>query len=75
MSSRLTMILAGLFLLAALLAGYWGLRLSRPLESLPAPAMPPAEAAVPAAPVPVAPPEPPRSPIVILRRAIAANTP
>lgn len=37
MSSRLTMILAGLFLFAALLAGYWGLRLSRPAEPLPVP--------------------------------------
>ena len=37
MSSRLTMILAGLFLLAALLAGYWGLMLSRPAEPVAAP--------------------------------------
>lgn len=75
MSSRLTMILAGLFLLAALLAGYWGLRLSRPPEPAPAPLTPPGEAAIPAAVVPAAPPEPPRSPIVVLRRAVAANTP
>ncbi|MBC3453607.1 Flp pilus assembly protein CpaB [Pseudomonas mosselii] len=75
MSSRLTMILAGLFLIAALLAGYWGLRLSRPAEPAPAPLAPPSEAAIPAAPVPVAPPEPPRSPIVVLRRAVPANTP
>ena len=30
MSSRITIILAGFFLLGALLAGYWGLVLSRP---------------------------------------------
>ncbi|MBC3437775.1 Flp pilus assembly protein CpaB [Pseudomonas sp. BW16M2] len=75
MSSRLTMILAGLFLIAALLAGYWGLRLSHPAESAPAPLPPSGEAVIPAAPVPVAPPEPPRSPIVVLRRAVPANTP
>ncbi|MDH0305258.1 MULTISPECIES: Flp pilus assembly protein CpaB [unclassified Pseudomonas] len=75
MSSRLTMILAGLFLLAALLAGYWGLRLSRPAQLPPVPATVPSEAVIPAAPVPVAPPEPPRSPIVVLRRAVPANTP
>ena len=30
MSSRITIILAGFFLIGALLAGYWGLVLSRP---------------------------------------------
>ncbi|BCJ05038.1 Flp pilus assembly protein CpaB [Pseudomonas sp. RtIB026] len=75
MSSRLTMILAGLFLIAALLAGYWGLRLSRPAEPAPAPLAPPSAAVIPTAPVPVAAPEPPRSPIVVLRRAVPANTP
>lgn len=75
MSSRLTMILAGLFLLAALLAGYWGLRLSRPAELPAAPAAAPSEVAIPATPLPAAPPEPVRSPIVVLRRAVPANTP
>ncbi|MDF9619002.1 Flp pilus assembly protein CpaB [Pseudomonas entomophila] len=76
MSSRLTMILAGLFLLAALLAGYWGLRLSRPPEP-PAPLVPAADALpapIPAS-VPAQPPEPPRSPIVVLRKAVPANVP
>ena len=75
MSSRLTLILAGLFLLAALLAGYWGLRLSRPSELPPAPAVAPSEAAVPAPVVAAAPPEPARSPIVVVRRAVPANIP
>ncbi|MFJ3451168.1 Flp pilus assembly protein CpaB [Pseudomonas sichuanensis] len=77
MSSRLTMVLAGLFLLAALLAGYWGLRLSRPAQTAPTPvAAAPAEASAPAvAPAPVQPPEPPRTPILVLRRAVPANTP
>ena len=56
MSSRLTMILAGLFLLAALLAGYWGLRLSRPPEPAQVLPAPPSEAAIPVAAVPAAPP-------------------
>ena len=42
MSSRITIILAGFFLIGALLAGYWGLVLSRP------PAEPVAVAAAPA---------------------------
>ncbi|UVK82532.1 Flp pilus assembly protein CpaB [Pseudomonas sichuanensis] len=77
MSSRLTMVLAGLFLLAALLAGYWGLRLSRPAQTAPTPvAAAPTEASAPAvAPTPVQPPEPPRTPILVLRRAVPANTP
>lgn len=77
MSSRVTMILAGLFLLAALLAGYWGLRLSRPVQTAPAPIVTaPTEASVPTlAPAPVQPPEPPRTPILVLRRAVPANTP
>ncbi|MHA6163416.1 Flp pilus assembly protein CpaB [Pseudomonas sichuanensis] len=77
MSSRLTMVLAGLFLLAALLAGYWGLRLSRPAQSAPTPIVAaPSEASAPAlAPAPVQPPEPPRTPILVLRRAVPANTP
>lgn len=77
MSSRLTMVLAGLFLLAALLAGYWGLRLSRPAQTAPTPIVAaPSEVPAPAlAPAPVQPPEPPRTPILVLRRAVPANTP
>lgn len=75
MSSRLTMILAGLFLVAALLAGYWGLVLSRP----PAPVAAPPSDEVPAqpvtAPAPIQVEEPRRSPIVVLRHDVAANTP
>lgn len=77
MSSRLTMILAGFFLVAALLAGYWGLRLSRPAEpvAVPSPTVDASAAAPQQAPTPAAPPEPARSPIVVLRKAVAANTP
>ncbi len=42
MSSRLTLILAAFFLLAALLAGYWGIVLSRP-AAVPAPVTPAGE--------------------------------
>jgi pilus assembly protein CpaB len=75
MSSRLTMILATLFLLGALLAGYWGVVLSRP-PAPPQPVAPVAEQppAVVAAPPPQ-PPEPQRFPIVVLRKALPANTP
>ncbi len=75
MSSRLTMILAGLFLLAALLAGYWGLMLSRPAEPVAAPPVVEASAPPVAAPAPVAVPEPTRFPIVIMARQVPANTP
>lgn len=76
MSSRLTMVMAAVFLIAALLAGYWGLLLSRPA----APAAltePAASAAVPtqAAPPPVSAEHPARSPVVVVRRAVAAYTP
>ncbi|MFJ9992106.1 Flp pilus assembly protein CpaB [Pseudomonas putida] len=75
MSSRLTMVLAALFLFAALLAGYWGVVLSRPA---PPPAIPAAALDQPPAEVVVAPPQPPepaRSAIVVLRKALPANTP
>lgn len=75
MSSRMTMILAALFLFGALLAGYWGFVLSRPAEQ-PVPAATPAEQPIATAPAPPPqPPEPLRSPIVVLRKALPANTP
>ncbi|CAM4075090.1 Pilus assembly protein CpaB [Pseudomonas reidholzensis] len=75
MSSRLTMILAGVFLFAALLAGYWGLTLSRPPAPVAAPPTAEAAAQPVAVPAPVQVDEPRRSPIVVLRRDVAANTP
>ncbi|TLP55432.1 MULTISPECIES: Flp pilus assembly protein CpaB [Pseudomonas] len=77
MSSRLTMMLAGLFLFAALLAGYWGLRLSRPPAAAPTavPVVAASSAEPTIAPAPAAPPEPARSPIVVLRKTLPANTP
>ncbi|BBH48019.1 Flp pilus assembly protein CpaB [Pseudomonas sp. KU43P] len=75
MSSRMTMILAALFLLGALLAGYWGFVLSRPAEP-PEPAGAGTEQPVAVTPAPAPqPPEPLRSPIVVLRKALPANTP
>ena len=78
MSSRLTMILATLFLVAALLAGYWGIVLSRPSAAVVPPAAIAAQAPEPApavVPAPVKVPEPVGSSIVVVRRDIAANTP
>ncbi|MBF8795362.1 Flp pilus assembly protein CpaB [Pseudomonas monteilii] len=76
MSSRLTMVLAGVFLVAAILAGYWGLVLSRPPAPVAQPAPAQAQGTVPvAAPVPVKVEEPARSQIVVVRRDIPANTP
>ncbi|WP_236186230.1 Flp pilus assembly protein CpaB [Pseudomonas juntendi] len=70
MSSRLTLFLAAFFLLAALLAGYWGVVLSRP------PAAPVAAAPTVAPPsVATAPAEAPRTAVVVLRKAVPANTP
>ncbi|EKT4523623.1 Flp pilus assembly protein CpaB [Pseudomonas putida] len=76
MSSRLTMVLAALFLVAAILAGYWGLVLSRPPAPVvqPAPALAQGPAPV-AAPVPAKAEEPARSEIVVVRRDVPANTP
>ncbi|MBF8723716.1 Flp pilus assembly protein CpaB [Pseudomonas guariconensis] len=76
MSSRLTMVLAGVFLVAAILAGYWGLVLSRPPAPIAQPAPAQAQGTVPvAAPVPAKVEEPARSQIVVVRRDIPANTP
>ncbi len=76
MSSRLTMMLASFFLVAALAAGYWGLVLSRPAAPVvqPAPVVAPVVAPA-AAPTPAKAEEPVRSQIVVLRRDVAANTP
>lgn len=72
MSSRVTLILAGLFLLGAVIAGYWGLVLGK---------QPPREAP---APVPAAQPvtqvvndaqDQLRKPVVVLRRDVPANLP
>ncbi|MBV6286569.1 Flp pilus assembly protein CpaB [Pseudomonas aegrilactucae] len=71
MSSRITMILAVLFLFGALLAGYWGLVLSRTADQ-------PAPAAAAPAPAPVgADPDSGalRQPVLVLRRDVAAYTP
>ena len=40
MNSRISMVLAGLLLIGALIAGYWGLVLSRAPEPVAAPAVP-----------------------------------
>ncbi|MFK0093024.1 Flp pilus assembly protein CpaB [Pseudomonas sp. NPDC090592] len=75
MSSRLTLFLAAFFLLAALLAGYWGVVLSRPAPA-PVTVAPTADQpAVAVAPPPSTPPEPPRTAVVVLRNALPANTP
>ncbi|MBK4997216.1 Flp pilus assembly protein CpaB [Pseudomonas sp. S37] len=75
MSSRLTLFLAAFFLLAALLAGYWGVALSRPAPA-PAPALPTTEQpSVAITPPPTVPVEPPRTAVVVLRKALPANTP
>ena len=75
MSSRLTLFLAAFFLLAALLAGYWGVVLSRPPAVPVAPAPTVAPPSVATAPAPSAPVEAPRTAVVVLRKAVPANTP
>ena len=69
MNSRVTLGLAGLFLLGAIIAGYWGLTLSRQPTAEPAPA--PATVVPPSA--ESAPPveDPTRQPVVVLLRDIA----
>ncbi|KAE9640262.1 Flp pilus assembly protein CpaB [Pseudomonas sp. PB106] len=71
MNSRVTLGLAGLFLLGAIIAGYWGLTLSRQpaVEPVAAPVAvtPDATPAVPAQPVE----DPTRQPVVVLLRDIA----
>src|SRR5690554_967357 len=77
MNSRVTMVLAGLLLVGAVVAGYWGLSMSRPAAA-PAVVEAPVEQAEPE---PVATPsllqlvredEPERVPVVVLARAVPA---
>ncbi|RON62215.1 Flp pilus assembly protein CpaB [Pseudomonas fluorescens] len=71
MNSRVTLGLAGLFLVGAIIAGYWGLTLSRQPAAEPA-AAPVAVAVVPPTAAPAAPVEDPtRQPVVVLLRDIA----
>ncbi len=72
MSSRLTMILAGLFLVGALVAGYWGIVLSKP--AAPAPVVTEPVAATPTAPAPPPAPDLLQS-VVVLVHDISPNTP
>ena len=70
MSSRITLILAGLFLLGAIIAGYWGLVLSKqpePSAPAPQPLVQPVAQAVNSAQDEL------RKPVVVLRRDVAAN--
>ena len=71
MNSRVTLGLAGLFLLGAIIAGYWGLTLSRQPAVEPA-AVPATVAVVPPTVAPAAPVEDPtRQPVVVLLRDVA----
>lgn len=70
MNSRVTLGLAGLFLVGALIAGYWGLVLGRQPD--PEPVAPPNVATVSAPAVAAAPEEDPtRQPVVVLLRDVA----
>lgn len=72
MSSRITLILAGLFLLGAIVAGYWGLTLGRkPATETP----PPAPATQPVTQAVNNVQDELRKPVVVLRRDVAANLP
>jgi len=69
MNSRVTLGLAGLFLVGAIFAGYWGLTLSRQPTAAP---LAPAESATSAAPQQtIAVEDPTRHPVVVLLRDIA----
>ena len=74
MSSRLTMILAGLFLVGALVAGYWGIALSKPAAPPAAPVAAEPAPAAPAAPTTPAAPDLMQS-VVVLVHDINPNTP
>lgn len=79
MNSRITMLLAGLLLVGAVIAGYWGLLLSRPPQPAPAvtqPEPPPVAAAelqLPNLPL-LNEDEPERVPVVVLAKAVPAMT-
>lgn len=76
MNSRVTMVLAGLLLVGAVIAGYWGLSLSRQPEVVVAEPVEPTEP-VPAITLPSLPlvsqeDEPERVPVVVLAQAVTA---
>ncbi|MCD5985713.1 MULTISPECIES: Flp pilus assembly protein CpaB [Pseudomonas] len=82
MSSRITMVLAVLFLLGAIIAGYLGIIVSRQPEAAPpvaalqtAPQTAAEPAAVPAAPAPVSMEDALRQSVVVLARDVPAYTP
>ncbi|KTC63080.1 Flp pilus assembly protein CpaB [Pseudomonas fluorescens ABAC62] len=68
MNSRISMVLAGLLLIGALIAGYWGLVLSRAPEPVAAPAAPVVSAESPVGVVQ----DPTRQPVVVLAHDVAA---
>lgn len=65
MNSRISMVLAGLLLIGALIAGYWGLVLSRPPEPVAAPAISVENS-------PAAAEDPTRQPVVVVVRDVPA---
>ncbi|MCU1763872.1 Flp pilus assembly protein CpaB [Pseudomonas sp. 14P_8.1_Bac3] len=69
MNSRVTLGLAGLFLVGALIAGYWGLTLSR--QPVAEPVAPVSVTSVTTAPTAAPVEDPTRHPVVVLRRDIA----
>ena len=69
MNSRVTMGLAGLFLVGAIVAGYWGLTLSR--QTAPEPASQPVTIALPSAAAPAPVDDPTRQPVVVLLHDVA----
>ncbi len=71
MNSRISMVLAGLLLIGALIAGYWGLVLSRASEPVAAPAAPVVSVDHTAAAVE----DPTRQPVVVLVHDVPAFTP
>ncbi|MDE1165766.1 MAG: Flp pilus assembly protein CpaB [Pseudomonas sp.] len=74
MSSRFTLILAGIFLVGALIAGYWGLVLSRPAATPVAVQPPPAQVNPPAATVAEASQAPTLQAVAVLVRDVPAFT-
>ena len=77
MNSRVTMVLAGLLLVGAVIAGYWGLSLSRQPEVVqvaPEPALAAPAIELPSLPLPNREEQPERVPVVVLARAVPAMT-